>query len=135
MADSRRDGVLTTLAILITILAISDILKPFHLEGATTGLVFLGHRLSGAPNAIMGSAMGVILLAYAAGIWRMRRFAIYLGYAYAVYVTLNLVLYTMNNPAPTSQNERIFGLVYTVLALSFSWGTPIILNRRKDSLT
>ena len=135
MPDSRRDGVLTTLAILITILAISDILKPFHLEGPTTGLVFLGHRLSGTPNAIMGLAMGIILLVYAAGIWRMRRYAIYLGYAYAVYVTLNLVLFTMNNPAPTSQGERLFDLVYTVLALSFSWGTPIILNRRKDSLT
>ena len=41
MADSRRSTGLTILAILFAILALSDILKPLHLEGPTTGLVFL----------------------------------------------------------------------------------------------
>jgi hypothetical protein len=54
MANSRRSGALTILAILFAILAVSDILKPFHLEGETTGLVFFGKRLSGTPDAILG---------------------------------------------------------------------------------
>ena len=54
MADSRRGGMLTTLAVLFAILASTDILKPLHLEGPTTGLVFFGERLSGTPNAILG---------------------------------------------------------------------------------
>src|SRR5258708_15611605 len=118
MAESRRGGVLTTLAVLFVILGVTDILKPFHLEGATTGLVFFGQRLSGTADAILGPALGIILLIYAAGIWRMRRYALYLGYVYAVYVTLNLVLYQERNPPPATQSEKIFGFVYVILALA-----------------
>ena len=135
MAESRRSGILTTLAVLFGILGVTDILKPFHLEGATTGLVFFGQRLSGTADAILGPALGIILLIYAAGIWRMRRYALYLGFAYAVYVTINLVLYQVRNPPPASQAERIFGFAYVILALAFSWGTAIILSRRRAALT
>jgi hypothetical protein len=135
MANSRRSGALTILAILFAILAVSDILKPLHLEGATTGLVFFGKRLSGTPDAILGPILGIILLIYAAGIWRMRRYALYLGYAYAIYVTINLALFSVRNPPPASQGEMIFGLVYIVFALAFSWGTAILLSRHKGELT
>ncbi len=134
MADSRRGVALTTLAILFAILALTDILKPLHLEGPTTGLVFFGKRLSGTPDAILGPLLGIVLLIYAAGIWRMRRYAMYLGYAYAIYVTLNLVLFSVRNPPPASQSEMIFGIVYIILALAFSWGTAILLSRRKVDL-
>jgi hypothetical protein len=134
MANSRRGGGLTTLAVLFAILAVTDILKPFHLEGATTGLVFFGKRLSGVPDAILGPILGITLLTYAAGIWRMRRYALYLGFAYAIYVTINLVLYTATNPPPASRGEAIFGIVYFILALLFSWGAAILLNRRKTDL-
>ncbi len=135
MANSRRGGGLTTLAILFAILAVSDILKPLHLEGPTTGLVFFGKRLSGAPNAILGPILGIILLSYAAGIWRMHRYAMYLGYAYAIYVTINLVLFSARNPPAASQGEMIFGIVYIVLAVALSWGTAILLSLRKADLT
>jgi hypothetical protein len=135
MAESRRGGVLTTLAVLFGILGVTDILKPFHLEGATTGLVFFGQRLSGMADAILGPVLGIILVYYAAGIWRMRRYALYLGFVYAVYVTINLILFTVRNPPPASQSERIFGFVYVILALAFSWGSAIILSRRKAELT
>lgn len=134
MADSRRGGLLTTLAILFAILGVTDILKPFHLEGATTGLVFFGKRLSGTPDAILGPVLGIILLSYAAGIWRMRGYAMYLGLAYAIYVTINLVLFTARNPPPASQGEMIFDIVYVIFALLFSWGTAILLSRRKADL-
>jgi len=135
MANSRRSGALTILAILFAVLAVSDILKPFHLEGETTGLVFFGKRLSGTPDAILGPILGIILLIYAAGIWRMRRYALYLGYAYAIYVTVNLVLFSLRNSPPASRGEMIFGLVYIVFALAFSWGTALLLSRHKGELT
>lgn len=134
MGASRRTLGLTILAILFAILALSDILKPLHLEGATTGLVFFGKRLSGAPNAILGPLLGIFLLIYAAGIWRMRRYAIALGFAYAIYVTLNLVLFFARNPPPASQGEVIFGVVYIAGALALGWGTPILLRRRRAEL-
>ncbi len=134
MANSRRGGGLTALAILFAILAVSDILKPLLLEGPTTGLVFFGKRLSGTPNAILGPILGIILLSYAAGIWRMRRYAMYLGYAYAIYVTLNLALFSARNPPPALQSEMIFDTVYVIFAFAFSWGTAILLHRHKVDL-
>lgn len=133
MANSRRGTALTVLAILFAILAVSDILKPLHLEGPTTGLVFFGKRLSGAPNAILGPILGIVLLIYAAGIWRMSRYALYLGYAYAIYVTINLILFSARNPPLTSRSEMIFGIVYIVFALALSWGTPVLLSRRQGA--
>src|SRR5271167_4905470 len=135
MADSRRSAGLTILAILFAILALSDILKPLHLEGPTTGLVFFGKRLSGVPNAILGPALGFVLLIYAAGIWRMRRYAIAIGYAYAIYVTINVTLFSLRNTMPLSPGLKILGVVYVVFALALSWGTPILLRRQKTDLT
>ena len=134
MAEKSRGTTLTVLAILFALLAITDILKPFHLEGPTTGLVFFGKRLAGTPDAILGPLLGIILLIYAAGIWRMRRYALGLGYAYAIYVAINLVLFSVRNPPPASQSERIFGIVYVILALAFTWGTAILLARRRAEL-
>jgi hypothetical protein len=134
MPNSRRSGALTVLAILFAILALSDILKPLHLEGPTTGLVFFGKRLSGTPDAILGPLLGIFLLIYAAGIWQMRHYAMYLGYAYAIYVTLNLVLFSVRNPSLASKSEVVFGIVYVIGALGLSWGTAILLSRSKAGL-
>ena len=71
MANVRRGGFLTTMVVLFVVLAIEDILKPLHLEGPTTGLVFFGRRLSGVPDAVLGPLVGIFLVVYAAGIWRM----------------------------------------------------------------
>jgi len=133
--NSKRGAILTTLAILLVLLAIEDILKPFHLEGPTTGLVFLGTRLSGMANMILGPLVGVFLLIYASSIWRMRRSALTIAFIYAIYVTINLALYTMKYPTPTERSEQIFGIVYSILALSLTWGTAILLNRRQVDLT
>ena len=135
MAASKRSAVLTVLAILFTLAALEDLLKPFHLEGPTTGLVFFGTRLSGISNATLGPLLGIFLLTYAAGIWQMRRYAIYLAYTYAIYVAINLLLFTATNPRPASQGEMIFGIVYSILALAFTWGAAISLTRSKAELT
>lgn len=130
----RRGAALTFFAVLFLVLAVQDFLKPFRLEGPDTGIVFFGHRLQGA-GAYVGWLVAAFLIVYAAGIWRMRRYALYLGFAYAIYVTINLILFTVRNPPPASQSERIFGFVYVIFALAFSWGTAIILSRRKADLT
>src|SRR5437879_11711440 len=125
MADSKRSGVLAVLAVLFALAASEDLLKPFHLEGPTTGLVFFGTRLSGRSNATLGPLLGIFLLIYAAGIWQMRRYAIYLAYVYAIYVAINLTLFTATNPRPASQGAMIFGIVYRLLALPHPWTAGI----------
>jgi hypothetical protein len=62
----RRGAVLTTLAALFVLLALSDISKP--LSEGRAGLVFLGTETTGLANAIIVLAFGIFLLIYASGI-------------------------------------------------------------------
>ncbi|HYL59032.1 MAG TPA: hypothetical protein VEU51_09185, partial [Candidatus Acidoferrales bacterium] len=107
MNESKRGTVLTAISVLLVLLAIEDILKPFHLEGPTTGLVFFGTRLSGVKDAIIAPLFGLFLLFYASTIWRMRLMALTVAYGYAVYVVINLVLFTVRNPPPTERGDQI----------------------------
>jgi len=131
--QSRRGVLLTIIAILFGILAISDIIKPLT-ENAQTGLVFFGVRQHGLADATLGPALGFVILLYAAGIWRLRRYAIYLGAGYAVYVIINLILFTRFNPPPATSNDRIFGIVYMIVAIGMTVGTVLILRRRQAEL-
>jgi hypothetical protein len=132
---SRRGPLLTTVAVLFGLLALSNLLKPLQIGGAETGFVFFGQRLSGPANAILGPVFGLILVAYAVGIWRMRRWALPLAWAYAGYVLVNLVLFTVRTPQPPDPGRRLFGLVYAVIAIGVSAGTALVLRRRRDELT
>jgi hypothetical protein len=135
MAEATRDRVLTILAVLFGILALSNFLKPFQFGGEQTGFVFLGRRLSGPANTIVGPLFGMYLLAYAAGIWRMRRSALVMGYGYAAYVVLNLVLFNVRNPAPPGMGYVLFGIVYSAVAIGVSSGAAYLLTQRKTALT
>jgi hypothetical protein len=55
MTESSRGPVLTTFAVLFAILAISNFLKPFHLD-PNAGFVFFGMKTHGVANAILGPA-------------------------------------------------------------------------------
>jgi hypothetical protein len=134
-AGSKRGIALTVFAVLFVLLAIEDILKPFKLEGPQTGLVFFGHRLAGTADAIMGPLFGILLLIYAAGIWRMRRYALYIAFGYAIYVILNLALATVYNPPPATHGEFIFDLAYTVLAVVLTWAVAFLLRAKRTELT
>ena len=135
MTTETRGRALTTFAILFAILGVSNLLKPLQL-GRDTGFVFLGQRLTGTPNAILGPLFGVFLLVYAAGIWRLRRFALPMAYAYAAYVIVNLIAFTVRGPqAPPGLGYMVFGVVYAVVAIGVSGGAALLLGRRKAALT
>jgi hypothetical protein len=138
MADPvpRRGPALTTFAVLFGLLAVSNLLKPLQIGGARTGFVFFGQRLSGTPNAILGPLFGLYLLVYAVGIWRLRRFALPMAYAYAAYVIANLVAFTVRGePEPEpGMGPFIFGIVYAAVAIGVSGGAALLLARRKADL-
>lgn len=134
MADSQRGTWLTICAVCFALLAVSNILKPLHLLGENTGFVFFGTRLSGAPNAIIGPLFGVFLLLYAAGVWTMRRYALPMAHAYATYVIINLVLWTLNDGSEGGAGAMLFGLVYAAVAVGVSLGAAVALTRRKAEL-
>ena len=81
MAEKSRGVVLTIFALLFAVLAISDFLKPFHLD-PSAAFVFLGTKLTGTANAIMGPLFGIFLLVYAYGIWAMRKYALQVAYIF-----------------------------------------------------
>ena len=131
---SRRGSALSIFAVLFVLLAISDLLKPFAFEGSQTGFVFFGRRLSGAANAILGPAFGVYLLVYAFRIWRMKRSALVMGYLYAAYVVVNLILFNVRNPVPPGVGYLIFGIVYAAVGIGVSCAAVYLLHQRKDAL-
>lgn len=134
MSQPSRGRALTVFAALFAILAVSNLLKPLAL-GPETGFVLLGQRLSGTANAIAGPLFGIFLLVYAAGIWRMRRFALPLGHAYAAYVVLNLILFSLRMPQRPGLGYKLFGLVYSLVAIGVSSGAAFLLHRRRHELT
>ena len=133
MDKPYRGLLLTALAILFAMAAIQDILKPLHLEGPTTGLVFLGTRLSGSANLVMSVVLAIFLASYAVGVWRMNKYALTLGFIYAIYVLFNIVVFPIryageNNGSPAF----LFG--FTIGAIAIPWACAILLWRRRDEL-
>jgi hypothetical protein len=133
MMAASRGSVLTTFAVLFAILALSNFLKPFHLD-PDAGFVFLGMKTRGIANAILGPAFGALLLGYAIGIWRMRRWVLPIAYAYSAYVILNLLLYTIRNGRSTRQGSPFFMIGYIAVAIGVSAGSAVLLHRRKHEL-
>jgi len=133
MARKSRGPVLTTFADLFAILALSNFLKPFHLDW-NAGLVFLGVKTQGIANTILGPIFGLVLTVYAMGIWRMRRWVLPIAYAYAVYVILNLLLYSVRNAGSPNQPPSAFMLVYTAIAVGVSAGSSILPHQRRYHL-
>jgi len=136
VASGKRGPALTTFAVLFGLLAVSNLLKPLQIGGARTGFVFFGQRLSGTPNAILGPLFGLYLLVYAVGIWRLRRFALPMAYAYAAYVIANLVAFTVRGEPEPEPGMRpfFFGIVYAAVAIGVSGGAALLLARRKADL-
>lgn len=132
MAEKSRGTTLTILALLFVLLAISDFAKPLS-HSANVGFVFLGHRLTGRANAVMGPLFGFLLVVYAYGIWTMRRWALPAAYIFTAWVIVNMVLFIMNNP-----NEPRPSAVSAIATLAVGIGVPlaaaIILSRRSVEL-
>jgi hypothetical protein len=128
----KRGRALTLIAVVLVLLAVTDLLKPLRLEGADTGLVFLGRRLDSATSAFVGPLVSVFLLVYAAGIWGLRSWAVPMAWIYAAYVTTNVVLFPFRTPQPPDAGWGYFafGLAYTVLAIGGSIGAAVVLGRR-----
>ena len=96
MAGKSRGATLTIFAILFELLALSNFYKPFSHDPGTT-FIFLGGRMSGAANFILAWLFGILLAAYAYGVWTMRKFALPIAYFYLPWVILNTILYGMKN--------------------------------------
>jgi hypothetical protein len=133
---NARGPVLTTMAVLFGLLAVSNATKALqHLrDPKTLGLVLFGVRFESAvANAILGPLMGLVLAAYAFGLWRRRRWVIPLAVVYAFYVPTNLVLFWYRQTGPEIPPLG-FILVYLAFALGGSIGTALYLAFHRERL-
>jgi hypothetical protein len=72
--QTKRGGSLTTMTILLALVALEDVLKPFGRQGPTTpgsflpriqlGIVVLGVRHTGPDAAILEPLVGAVLVLY-----------------------------------------------------------------------
>jgi hypothetical protein len=133
MAEKSRGAALTVFALLFGLLAISNFLKPFSHDPGV-GLVFMGTKLTGTANAIMGPLFGIALVIFTYGIWRMHAWARPVAYIYTAWVIVNMVLFTMKN-RNVPQPSPLFAIVSIVVGVGVPLATAIILTRRSADLT
>ena len=134
--ERSRDPLLTGLAILMGLLAISNFSKPLGQmtqPESDAGFVFFGQRLHGVANAVMGPLFGVLLALYAYGVWTRRRWVVPLAAGYAAYVLVNLVLFVMSAP-PAQTGGPAFMATYAAVAIGVSAGGALYLYRNRHRL-
>jgi hypothetical protein len=132
----QRGAFLTTIAVLLAVLALSNFTKPLqNLRDHTKGLVVFGARLETVGlNAVFGPLFGAVIAAYAYGIWKMKAWVLPLSIAYAFYVPVNLVLFWFIHPE--IPRPPVVGIMlYLAVALTGSVGTAIYLAYHHDQLS
>jgi hypothetical protein len=109
MATRRGRGpFLTVMAVLFTLLAVSNLTKAYQYANnpEVGGVVIFGVRALGVtPNLVLGPLMGLVVGAYAYGLWTRRRWVLPLSVVYAFYVPLNLVLFWYFHRSPEARRS------------------------------
>jgi hypothetical protein len=135
MAEKSRGAALTVLAMLIALMVISNLHKPFaHHPGE--GFVFFGTRLSGTANMIVAPIFSIMLAVYVYGILTMRKFALPLGIFYAAYVIVNMPLFILryHGTAVMQEHSWAYLVPYPFVAIGVSSGAAWLLYRRRADL-
>ena len=98
------------------------------------GFVFMGVRLKGTANAIMGPLFGICLVIYTYGIWTMRRFALPVAWIFTGWVIVNTVLFSMKNRSEPHPSLA-FSIAATVIGIGVPLATALLLSRRQNDLS
>ncbi len=137
MANGRERGpFLTLMTVLFGMLAVSNFTKALqHLQDPKTlGIVIFGVRFENLPsNLVLGPLMGIVLGAYAYGLWKLKPWVAALSIAYAFYVPVNLVLFWYFQTG-LEVPPLTFMLIYLAVSLPGSIGTALYLAYHRDKL-
>jgi hypothetical protein len=122
--------------VLFAVLAASNFTKALqHLQDPKVlGIVIFGVRFETvASNLILGPLMGLVLAAYAYGLWTLKPWIAPLSVVYAFYVPVNLVLFWYRQTGPEIPALG-FILIYLAVSLTGSIGTALYLAYHRDKL-
>jgi hypothetical protein len=123
--------ILRVCAVLIALRAATNLFKPF---GAGTAFVFFGVMLESTAGQWLGVLVGVLMLAYAWGAWNLRRWALPMSIAYAVFVVLNIVLFAVLNEIPPEPRYYVFGIVFLIIGIGVTGLAAWLLYSHRDEL-
>jgi hypothetical protein len=118
-------------AILIALRALTDVLKPL---GAGSGFVFFGKFFTGMACYVLAPIVGAVMLVYAYGLWQLRRFALPMGVAYGVLVTINLAVFPILQGLPARFNVLAY-VAFALIGFGVSWGAVWLLLQHRGQLT
>ena len=126
----NRHLAIRILAALIGIRAVTNFWKT---GGGHMGFVLFGLRLESSWSLVAGLLMGLFMMAYVVAAWTRRRVAIPMGVAYAIYATLNIVLFPIVTGLGDISPLAYFG--FALAGIGVSWGMVFLLRSGKDELT
>lgn len=113
MTDRLRQ----VLAVLIALRAATNLGKPF-IPGAA--FVVLGNLMHGAAATVVAPLVGIAMLVYAWGLFQGRPWAFPAAIAYAIWATLNVVLFPIIEGVP-AQFTPIAYVAFAVPGIVVPW--------------
>lgn len=129
MDKHERGGFLTVMAVLFGLLTVSNFTKALQYMNNPQigGIVIFGVRFETvASNLLLGPFMGLVVGAYAYGLWKLKPWVGMLSIAYAFYVPLNLVIFWYRHNGVDAPPVA-FLLAYLAVAFTGSIGTALYL--------
>jgi hypothetical protein len=118
---------LRIIAVLIALRGSTNVFKPF---GSGSAFVFFGQMLP--HTSVLGPLVGIFMLIYAYGLWTLRGFALPMGVAYAVFATLNIVLFYFYNELPAGWGPGAY-LLFALVGIAVPWAAVVLLQRARRS--
>ncbi len=122
----RADVARRIVAVLIALRAITNFLKAFRSDA---GFVVLGSLRHGFTNTVIGPIFGVLMLIYALGLWQGRSWARPMAIAYAIWATLNVVLFPFVEGIPARFSPAMYPL-FAIPGIVVPWLAVWLLGRR-----
>jgi hypothetical protein len=115
------------LAVLIALRALTNFAKPFR--GA---FVIFGRLMHGGlATTVVAPLVGVAMLVYAYGLWNARPWALPLAVVYAVWATLNVVLFPIFEGVPQQFGPWIYA-VFAISGIVAPWLAVWLLAQRRN---
>lgn len=105
------------IAVLIAVRGLTNFGKPFEMG---TGFVIFGKLLHGFAATVVAPLFGVLMLAYAWGLWQAKPWAAPVAVAYAVWATVNVVLFPVFEPLPPGIGAAQYA-VFALAGIGAAW--------------
>ena len=120
------DALRKILAVLFALRGLTNFAKPFR-----GGFVILGRLMEGGvATTVVAPLVGVLIVVYAWGLWHARAWARPLGVAYAVWATLNVVLFWLIEGVPPQFAPWMYA-AFAVPGIVGPWLAVWLLGRRR----